>query len=72
MGLQGLKELLRIPADVEIVALTPVGYHDEPAKARPEQVPAAVSGFTRGDSRALGRLLRGRLPRAEIAHDDGW
>lgn len=71
-GGAALKELLGIPAGVEIIAATPLGYHDEPPKPRPAQVRADVSQFRRGDSRALGRLLRGRLALEEVVHRERW
>jgi nitroreductase len=67
-----LKALLGIPEGVEIVAGTPLGYHDEAPKARPEQEPAALAEFRRGDSRGLGRLLRGRLPLDVLVHRERW
>ena len=71
-GGAALKELLGIPEHVEIIAATPLGYHDEPPKPRPAQEMADVAGFTRGDSRALGRLLRGKLALGEVAHWEQW
>ncbi len=71
-GASRLRELLGIPAEIEIVAATPLGYHDEPEKARPEQRREDITGFSRGDSRALGRLLRGKLPLAEVVHFEHW
>ena len=67
-----LKEMLGIPEGVEIVAATPLGYHDEPPKPRPAQDRADVYGFRRGDSRALGRLLRGKLALEEVVHRERW
>ena len=71
-GGAALKEMLGIPEGVEIVAATPLGYHDEPPKPRPAQDRADVYGFRRGDSRALGRLLRGKLGLEEVVHRDRW
>ena len=71
-GGAALKELLGIPAGVEIIAATPLGYHDEPPKPRPTQDRADVYEFRRGDSRALGRLLRGKLGLEEVVHRDRW
>lgn len=71
-GGTALKALLGIPAGVEIVAGTPLGYHDEGPKARPPQERAALADFRRGDSRALGRLLRGKLPLDEVVHRERW
>jgi len=71
-GGAALKALLGIPEGVEIVAATPLGYHDEPPKARPPQEWADVHEFQRGDSRALGRLLRGRLAMGEVVHRERW
>ena len=67
-----LKEMLGIPEGMEIVAATPLGYHDEPPKPRPTQDRADVYGFRRGDSRALGRLLRGKLALEEVVHRERW
>ncbi len=67
-----LKALLGIPAEVEIIAATPLGYHDEPPKPRPVQDRADVYEFRRGDSRALGRLLRGKLALEEVVHRERW
>ena len=71
-GGAALKELLGIPAEVELIAATPLGYHDEPPKPRPAQDRADVSGFQRGDSRALGRLLRGKLALEDVVHREHW
>jgi nitroreductase len=67
-----LTGLLGIPPGVEIVAATPLGYHDEPPKPRPVQELAHVAGFRRGDSRALGRMLKGKLPLGLVVHIDHW
>jgi nitroreductase len=67
-----LTGLLGIPPGVEIVAATPLGYHDEPPKPRPVQELAHVAGFRRGDSRALGRMLKGKLPLGLVVHVDHW
>lgn len=67
-----LSAFLGIPSDVEVIAATPLGYHDEPAKARPAQDLADVAGFRRGDSKALGRLLRGKLPLERVVHHESW
>jgi nitroreductase len=71
-GSTALKEMLGIPTGVEIVAGTPLGYHDEEPKPRPEQELAALAEFRRGDSRALSRLLRGRLPLDAVVHRERW
>jgi coenzyme F420-0:L-glutamate ligase/coenzyme F420-1:gamma-L-glutamate ligase len=68
----GLKQMLGVPDGVEMIAGTPLGYHDEGPKPRPEQELAAVAEFRRGDSRALGRLLRGRLPLDALTHWQRW
>ena len=67
-----LKEMLGIPEGVEIVAATPLGYHDEPPKPRPTQDRTDVYGFRRGDGRALGQLLRGKLALEEVVHREHW
>jgi|GEM_PF-181769 len=71
-GGASLKEMLGIPAEVEIIAATPLGYHDEPPKPRPTQDRTDVYGFCRGDGRALGRLLRGKLALEQVVHHDHW
>lgn len=63
-----LRELLAIPNGVEIVAVTPLGYHSEPLKDRPEQSPETLSGFRRGDKYKLAALLKGKLPLSEVVH----
>jgi len=50
----------------------PVGYHDEPPKERPAQELLDVAGFKRGDSLALTRLLRGKLPLEQVLHRNRW
>jgi nitroreductase len=71
-GGAALKELLGIPEGVEIIAVTPLGYHDEAPKPRPVQDRTDVYEFRRGDSRALGRLLRGKLALKEVVHRERW
>lgn len=71
-GGAALKEMLGIPAEVELIAATPLGYHDEPPKPRPAQDRTDVYEFHRGDSRALGRLLRGKLALEEVVHRERW
>ncbi len=67
-----LKKLFRIPPEVEVVGVTPLGYHDEPLKERPEQTMAALIEFRQGNGPALARLFRGKLPPEEVVHRDGW
>lgn len=67
-----LSKMLGIPERVEIIAATPLGYHDEPPKARPPQELVHVAGFQRGDSRALGRMLKGKLPLDVVVHRERW
>ena len=71
-GGAALKEMLGIPPGVEVIAATPLGYHDEPPKPRPPQELAALQDFRRGDSRGLGRLLRGKLPMENVVHRERW
>lgn len=71
-GGAALKQMLGIPDDVELIAATPLGYHDEPPKSRPVQDRGILAAFKRGDSRALGRLLRGRLALEEVVHRERW
>ncbi len=65
-----LREMLAVPEEVEIVAVTPLGYHDEPAKERPVQPLAAHTRFQRGDKYALAALLQGKLGLGDVAHLD--
>ena len=67
-----LSAFLGIPEGVEVVAATPLGYHDEPSKERPVQDRAVIAQFRRGDSKALGRLLRGKLPLEQVVHYQTW
>jgi nitroreductase len=63
-----LRELLSIPESVEIIAATPVGYHSEPNKERPQQSLDAHSSFVRGDKYRLADLLDGRLALEDVLH----
>lgn len=67
-----LAEFLGIPPGVEVIAATPLGYHDEPPKPRPVQDRADIGNLRRGDSRSLGKLLRGKLPLEQVVHYEGW
>jgi len=67
-GENGLGELLNIPDEVEIVAVTPLGYHDELPKERPAQALEALTDFQRGDKYKLAALLQGKLPLEEVVH----
>ena len=55
-----------------LMTATPVGYPDEPPKERPAQELLDVVGFKRGDSLALTRLLRGKLPLEQVLHRNRW
>lgn len=63
-----IKELLKIPEELEIIAASPLGYHDQPQKKRPKQDPDVHHKFSRGDKYALASLLQGRLPWEEVTH----
>ncbi len=67
-----LKQLLDIPDLVEIIAVTPLGYHDEPPKERPVQPVEALTGFRRGDKHKLAALLKGKLALEDVVHYDGY
>lgn len=67
-----LKKLLSIPDEIEVVAATPLGYHDEPPKVRPAQPPEALTGFRRGDKQKLAALLQGRQPLEEMVRYNGY
>ena len=63
-----LREMLKIPEHVEIVAVTPLGHHDEQPKERPTQPVEAHTGFERGDKYKLAALLEGRLALEDVVH----
>jgi nitroreductase len=69
-----LKELLGIPASVEIAAVTPLGYpaDDTPIRPRRPMERAELAAFGRGDQPALAALLRGKLPLDEVVHHNAW
>jgi nitroreductase len=67
-----LKQMLDIPNEVEIVAVTPLGYHDEPPKERPIQPMEALSGFRRGDPNKLAALLRGKVALEDVVYYDTY
>jgi nitroreductase len=69
---QALKRLFGIPEGVDVIAITTLGYHDEPPKARPEQELAALMGLQRGDGEGLARLFAGRLPLSAVLHENHW
>lgn len=63
-----LRALLKIPLDVEIVAVTPLGHHDEQPKERPTQPIEAHTEFQRGDKYKLAALLEGKLALEDVVH----
>lgn len=63
-----LREMLKIPDHVEIVAVTPLGYHDEQPKDRPVQSIGAHTEFKQGDKYKLAALLQGKLALEEVVH----
>jgi len=69
-----LKELLGIPAAVEIAAVTPLGYPADQTPIRPRQPMsrAELAAFGRGDQPALASLLRGKLPLDEVVRHNAW
>lgn len=73
-GGQYLKDLLSMPAGVEIAAVTPLGYPAGDALIRPRQPQSRreLAGFRRADQPALASLLKGKLPLASVIHQDGW
>jgi nitroreductase len=63
-----LRQMLDIPQSVEIVAVTPLGYHDEETKERPIQQLVSHTDFRRGDKARLAALLKGRLALEDVVH----
>jgi nitroreductase len=68
MNPEPLKRMLNIPEALEIVAVTPLGYHDEQPKERPRQPIQAHTKFQRGDKYKLAALLEGRLALSDLVH----
>jgi len=69
---QAVKHLFGIPEDVDVVAISTLGYHDEPPKERPEQQLDDLQQFHRGDGEGLARLFRGKLPLEAVLHQNHW
>jgi nitroreductase len=69
---EALKRMYGIPREVEVVAVTPLAYHDEPDKQRPEQQLADLIQFQPGNGPALAKIFRGRLPLSELVHENQW
>lgn len=67
-----LKQMLDIPDEVEVVAVTPLGYHDEPPKERPVQPLEALTQFRRGDKHRLAALLKGKLALEDVVHHNAY
>ncbi len=63
-----LKDMLSVPEHIEIIAVTPLGYHDENPKERPVQPLEAHANFQRGDKYKLAALLQGKLAIEDIVH----
>jgi hypothetical protein len=63
-----LRQMLDVPSTVEMVAVTPLGYHEEGAKERPIQPLEVHSGFRRGDKHKLAALLDGRLALEDVVY----
>jgi hypothetical protein len=63
-----LIKMLNIPDGVELIAVTPLGFHDEQPKERPDQPIEVQTGFKRGDKHKLAGLLQGRLRLEEVVH----
>jgi nitroreductase len=67
-----LKRMLAVPDELEIIAATPLGYHDEPPKERPVQPLETLTGFRRGDKYKLAALLKGKLALEDVVHYNGY
>ncbi len=68
MDPEPLKSMLDIPDDIEIIAVTPLGFHDEQHKERPTQPVEAHTEFQRGDKYKLAALLQGKLALKDVVH----
>jgi nitroreductase len=71
-GGRPLRRMLNVPDEVEVVAVTPLGYHDEPPKQRPVQPLEALTGFRRGDWPKLAALLKGKVALKDVVHYNGY
>jgi hypothetical protein len=60
--------MLKIPTIMEIIAVTPLGYHNEAPKERHPQPLIAQTEFQRGDKYKLAALLQGKLPLDDVVH----
>jgi nitroreductase len=65
---QTLKDMFSIPDHVEIVGVTPLGFHDEPLKDRPVQPLSTLTGFKRKDKYSLAALLKGKVALEDVVH----
>lgn len=63
-----LREMLKIPEHVEIIAVTPLGHHNEQSKECPIQPIEAHTDFQRGDKYKLAALLQGKLALEDVVH----
>jgi len=72
MNPEPLKTLLQIPAHIEIIAVTPLGYHQELPKERTSQPLEALVEFKRGDKYKLAALLQGKLPLGTVIHKNSY
>jgi nitroreductase len=69
---QGLKDLLGVPPEIEVVAATPLGYPEDTQRLPPLQSAPDLAAFRRGDPATLPGLFRGRLPLPSLVHKNGW
>lgn len=63
-----LQQMLNLPNKIEIIAVTPLGYHDESPKQRPAQTLETHIQFERGDKYKLAALLDGKLSLEDVVH----
>ena len=72
-GGAALKEMLGIPPGVEVIAATPLGYHDEPPKPRPPQdladAPRIFAGATAAGS---GACCEASCRMENVVHRERW
>jgi nitroreductase len=67
-----LMDMLNLPHSVEIIAVTPLGYHEEPTKERPIQSIQVQREFQPGDKYKLAALLKGKLSLENVVHFNSW
>jgi nitroreductase len=72
MNPEPLMDMLNLPGRVEIIAVTPLGHHEETPKDRPNQSIQVHREFQTGDKYKLAALLKGKLSLKNVVHFNAW